>query len=71
MEKSCNIRQHCPEVEKLMGGKMPFITRYGITLVIVALIAVVFMLFILGGSSQQLMKEMIENTLQQIKVKTM
>ena len=36
-----NIRQHCPEVETLMGGKMPFITRYGITLVLIAIIVVV------------------------------
>ena len=66
-----NIRQHCPEVETLMGGKMPFITRYGITLVVVALIAVVSMLYVSGGSPHQLMKEMIENTLEQIRVKIM
>lgn len=68
MEKRSDIRLHCPEVENLMGGKMPFITRYGITLV-VALIAVVFMLYVAGGSPHQLMKEMIENTLEQIRVK--
>ena len=64
-----NIRQHCPEVETLMGGKMPFITRYGITLVVVALIAVVFILYISGGSPHQLMKEMIESTLEQRRLK--
>lgn len=53
-----------------MGGKMPFITRYGITLVVVALIAVVSMLYVSGGSPHQLMKEMIENTLEQIRVKS-
>lgn len=68
MEKRSDIGLHCPEVENLMGGKMPFITRYGITLV-VALIAVVFMLYVAGGSPHQLMKEMIENTLEQIRVK--
>ena len=66
-----DIRQHCPEVETLMGGKMPFITRFGITLVIIVIIVVVSILFVSGGSSHQLMKEMIENTLEQIKVKTM
>lgn len=69
MEKRSDIRLHCPEVENLMGGKMPFITRYGITLVVVALIAVVFILYISGGSPHQLMKEMTENTLEQIRVK--
>jgi hypothetical protein len=67
--KKNDLRLHCPEVESLMGGKMPFITRYGITLVVVALIAIVFMLYISGGSPHQLMREMIENTLEQIKLK--
>lgn len=67
--KKNDLRLHCPEVESLMGGKMPFITRYGITLVLVALIAIVFMLYISGGSPHQLMREMIENTLEQIKLK--
>ena len=26
-------KQHCPEVERLMGGRLPFVTRYGITTV--------------------------------------
>ena len=50
---------------------MPFITRYGITLVVIALIAVVYMLYISGGSPYQLMKEMIENTLEQINEKVL
>lgn len=69
MKKRNDIHLHCPEVEYLMSGKMPFITRYGITLVVVALIAVIFILFISGGSPHQLMREMIENTLEQIKLK--
>lgn len=70
MKKRIDIRQHCPEVENLMGGKMPFITRYGITLVIIILIAIFFVLLISGGSLNILMKEMIEKTLEQVKVKT-
>ena len=27
-------KQHCPEVERLMGGRLPFVTRYGITIVV-------------------------------------
>jgi hypothetical protein len=69
MKKRFNIRQHCPEVESLMGGKMPFITRYGITLVVISIAIVVFLLLISGGSAQKLMKEMIEKTLEQIKLK--
>ena len=70
METRNNIRQHCPEVEKLMGGKMPIITRYGITLVVVIIIVIVVSLLVLGGSPQQLMKEMIERTFEQMRVRT-
>lgn len=70
METRNNIRQHCPEVEKLMGGKIPIITRYGITLVVVIIIVIVVSLLVLGGSPQQLMKEMIEHTFEQMRVRT-
>ena len=30
-------KQHCPEVERLMGGRLPFVTRYGITLVVIVM----------------------------------
>lgn len=66
MEKRNNIRQHCPEVENLMDGKMPFITRYGITFVVVAFIAIVFVMLVSGGSPQQLMMEIINHTIKQI-----
>lgn len=66
MERRTDIRQHCPEVENLMGGKMPFVTRYGITFIVVALIAVVLVLLLSGGSSQQLVMNMINHTIKQI-----
>lgn len=64
--KDKNIRRHCPEVEKLMGGKMPFVTRHGITLVLLTLILVAIILFSSKGAPQQLMEEIIEYTLGQI-----
>lgn len=48
---------------------MPFVIRYGITIVVIAIIAVGIMLYISGGSTRQLMKEIIVNTLEQIKIK--
>ena len=41
----------------------------GITLVVISIAIVVFLLLISGGSAQKLMKEMIEKTLEQIKLK--
>lgn len=60
--KTDNTHRHCPEVEELMGGKMPFVTRYGITLVVLALPIVAAILFSLKGTPHRLMKEIIEYT---------
>ncbi len=65
MEKN-NIRSHCPEVENLMGGKMPLVTRCGITLVTLIIIVIVVFSLLSEGASQRLMKEMIEHTVNQI-----
>lgn len=64
-----DIHSHCPEVEGLMGGKMPFVTRHGITIVALVLVAVVILLLLTKGTSQQLMMEMLEHTMEQIKSK--
>lgn len=61
-----NMHRHCPEVENLMGGKMPFVTRYGITLVTLIILVAVLFLLLSEGTSQQLIKEMIEHTVKQI-----
>ena len=57
-------KQHCPEVERLMGGRLPFVTRYGITIVVIVM-ALVWS----GGPSQQLMRDIMKHTVQQIKNK--
>ncbi|MDD6516763.1 MAG: hypothetical protein PUF63_02445 [Prevotella sp.] len=66
---SKDIRRHCPEVDNLMKGRMPFVTRYGITIVVLAITVIVVSLLLSGGASQQLMKGMIEHTIEQIKSK--
>lgn len=62
-------KQHCPEVEKLMNGHLPFITRYGITLVVVILIVVSMGLFYFKKDSRQLIKEVWEHTITQINIR--
>lgn len=54
-----NIRRHCPEVESLMEGKMPFVTRHGITLVVLVLLGVTIILFLSKGTPQRLIEEII------------
>lgn len=61
-----NIHRHCTEVESLMGGKSPFVTRHGITIVALGLLVIVTILLFSEGASQQLMKEMIKHTIEQV-----
>ena len=42
-------KQHCPEVERLMGGRLPFVTRYGITIVVIVMALVCAGLLWSGG----------------------
>ncbi len=60
---------HSPEVEKLMQGKLPFVTCHGITCVTIILIAVCMVLLLTEGVSQQLMRQMIDHTVEHIKSK--
>jgi hypothetical protein len=64
--KTNDIHRHCPEVENLMEGKMPFITRYGIIIVVFVLLAIITILLLSEGTSHQLIKEMIEHTIKQM-----
>ena len=64
--KTNDIHRHCSEVENLMEGKMPFITRYGIIIVVFVLLAIITILLLSEGTSHQLIKEMIEHTIKQM-----
>ena len=57
---------HSPEVERLMRGRLPFVTRHGITIVALLMALVCAGLFRWGGLPGQLMKEIVEQTVQQI-----
>ncbi len=62
-------RRHSPEVEQLMQGRLPFVTRHGITWVIVILVVACSLVLLTEGDSQRLMKQMIDHTVEQIKAK--
>ena len=87
--KTNDTHSHCPEVENLMGGRMPFVTLHSqplpcaltiicstvcltisfITLVALVLIVVAGILMLSDGTPQQLMKEMVRHTVEQIMVR--
>lgn len=66
---SQNRQAHSPEVDKLMKGTMPFVTRYGITLVILVLVIIFIVLFLSDSPAHQLLQDMIEHTKKQIYTK--
>lgn len=68
MKKIKNICQHCPEVENLIGGKMPFVTRWGVALVVIIILSIAALFSLYEGVSRHLMIEMIKNIVEQIKV---
>lgn len=61
-----STHRHCPEVEELMNGKKPFVTRYGITLLLVVITLIVVFLFMAQGQSQQLVCDMVKYAFKQI-----
>lgn len=61
-----NIHRHCPEVEKLMNSKMPFVTRFGVILVAMAVLCAFLITLLTDGALQKLVKEMIAYTIEHI-----
>lgn len=68
MGEKVDMHQHCPEVENLMDGKMPFVTRWGVVLVVIVIISIAAIFSLSEGTSQHLMNEIIKHTVEQIKV---
>lgn len=50
----------------MMRGNLPFITRHGITIVALILAIVVAVTLLSKGTSQQLMRDILEYTISQI-----
>ncbi len=51
-----------------MGGKMPFVTRHGITLVVIVLLIVSVFVLISDVVPHYFLKEVISNIIEQIKI---
>ena len=52
-----------------MGGKMPFVTRYGITIVAIVIFSVAVILFLSEGTFQMLIRKIIKYTIEQMEGK--
>ena len=61
---------HCREVRELMEGKTPFVTRHGVTVVMVAIAIGMGVLFMMDGAPSQLAKGMVDRILEQISAST-
>lgn len=65
MEKK-NICRHCPEAEQLMGTNIPFVTRHGVTVVLLVMIILGICFMLSDGPMQQLVKDILCYTIEQI-----
>lgn len=63
-------RRHCAEVEELMEGKMPFVTRHGVTLVVAAIALVLALLLMMDGEAAALVREMAGHIMRQVSART-
>lgn len=59
-------QRHCIEVDALMNSKLPFITRYGITIVVFVFLLILIILASIEGDHQQIIHAIIDQTMQQI-----
>lgn len=63
------LQKHCPEVERMLKGKKPFITRHGITIILAVLVLACLLLLLSDGMPQRMTKEIILNVIEQMKHK--
>lgn len=61
---------HCEEVEQLMLGRTPFVTRHGISIVIAAVVLLICLLSFTEGNVQRLIREMMEHIFWQVTLKS-
>ena len=60
-------KQHCPEVEELLYGKTPFITRHGITVVLIVIILALFFIMQLNSNTEFFFINTMEKITNQVK----
>ena len=60
---------HSPEVERLLGGRLPLVTRHGITIVALLMALAFAVVAWQGGMPERLVKGIVEQTVRQIKEK--
>ena len=58
------------EVEELMDGKMPFVTRHGVTAVVAVIILAMALLLSADSVVSELIRDMTEQILKQASAKT-
>lgn len=69
-KKTDDNRRHCMEVEELMDGKMPFVTRHGVTAVVAVIALGMALLLSTDGVVSEFIHDMTDHILQQASAKT-
>lgn len=60
---------HSPEVEELLGGKLPFVARHGVTLALAVLMVLGTLFFFYGGVPRRMMLGIASHIMDQMKFK--
>lgn len=66
MKPEDNNGRHCPEVELLLKGKLPFSTRHGITVIVFVLLALSAYLYFSEGASHKLLSDIVGHTMKSL-----
>ncbi len=57
---------HCPEVDRLLKGKAPFVTRHGITVIVLVWTALSVFLYFSEGRFHELLSDIVGHTIRSL-----
>jgi len=60
---------HCKEVEKLMNKKTPFITRHGVTLIVIIFIIIGLFFWDSSSTAKSIIENILTETIGSLKLK--
>lgn len=60
---------HCKEVQELINGKTPFMTRFGIILIIIISIIIALLVWFLNDMAKTIINNIVSSTVEHMKIK--
>jgi len=60
---------HCKEVQELINGKTPFMTRFGIILIIIISIIIALLVWFSNDMAKTIINNIVSSTVEHMKIK--